>query len=146
MGASPFDVLLATYVAAARDRNIADMVGLYHDDALLYDMWGEWQKRGIAEVQAMVSAWFGGVAAGETVVVTFSEVETATSGDLATATGYVAFSATDEGGKQLRAMDTRFTFIARQHGGEWKITHQHFSAPVNPQSMTMLFNREMPGQ
>ena len=136
-----FDAFFATYIAAARTRDVAAMVGLYAGDFREFDMWTDWSRDGIATLHKAVEGWFGGVPVDETVVVSFSDITTQTGPDLATAQAIVTFAAISATGETLRSMQNRLSWVAARKPEGWRIIHQHTSSPINPKGMSVIWQQ-----
>ena len=117
------------------------MVAFYADDIREFDMWGNWSRDGIAAVRNAVEAWFGGVAADETVTVSFADITTQTGPDLAAAQAITTFAATSASGETLRSMDSRLSWVAARKPEGWRIIHQHTSNPINPEGALVIWAR-----
>ena len=138
--ANPILQVLQDYKAAVFAKDVDAFVGLYAPDILAFDMWGAWTYEGIASWRSMVKGWFGSLGA-ESVVVDFSEAQTAISGELAAVHAFVAYKAVTADGEELRSMDNRITATLRQTAEGWKIFHQHSSAPIDPATTKVIFKR-----
>jgi uncharacterized protein (TIGR02246 family) len=131
---------LARYCAAAYDKDVHAFVSLYEDDVQVFDMWNQWELRGIAAWRSMAEGWFGSLGT-ERVVVTVSDVASTASADLAVGHATLTFSAVSAEGKELRSLDNRLTIAMRRTGDVWKIFHEHTSAPIEHKSLTGMIKR-----
>ena len=135
---------LARYCAAAYDKNVSAFVSLYEDDVQVFDMWNQWELRGIAAWRSMAEGWFGSLGT-ERVVVTVSDVASTANADLAVGHATLTFTALSAEGKELRSLDNRLTIAMRRTGDVWKIFHEHTSAPIEHKSLTGMIKRTTAG-
>jgi ketosteroid isomerase-like protein len=139
--ASPFQQLLDQYQAAVLAKDVAAFTALYDDEVEVFDMWGSWSLSGIDAWRAMATGWFASLGT-ETVVVTASEVHAAQSGELAIGHALLTFTAIAASGERLRSMSNRITVGMKRSGHGWKVFHEHTSAPIDPQSIKAILERE----
>ena len=121
---------LDAYAAAAYEKNVDAFVALYADDVHVFDLWGEWELRGIAAWRAMAADWFGSLG-DERVIVTAAAVESSGSDDLVAGHALLTYTAMSAAGERLRSLDNRITLVLKKSGDAWKIVHEHTSAPVD---------------
>ncbi len=123
--------LLDVYAAAVRAKDVEAFLDLYADDVRSFDLWERWSYDGKDALRAMVSEWFGSLAADELVEVSFDEVRTQPGEDLAAVSAFTTFAAVSPTGEKLRSMNNRLTWVLRRDaGGAWRIAHEHTSAPA----------------
>jgi ketosteroid isomerase-like protein len=63
-------------------------------------------------------------------VVEADDVKTTVSGDMALLTAFLTYRAVDASGQELRSLDNRLSWVARQRGGRWQVVHEHTSVPI----------------
>jgi ketosteroid isomerase-like protein len=131
---NPVTHALAQYKAAAYAKDVDAFVSLYADDVHVFDMWNQWELRGIDAWRGMAQGWFGSLGT-ERVVVNFSDVEASVGADLALGHATVTYTAVSAEGKELRSLDNRMTLALRRAGDAWKIFHEHTSGPIEHQSL-----------
>jgi len=136
----PVHQVLASYRAAVFAKDVSAFIALYADDLHVFDMWGHWSLRGIDAWRRLVVDWFASLR-DERVVVTFDEVELLQHGDLAIGHAFVEYAAIDAEGRPLRSLENRLSIALRKSGGEWKILHEHTSAPIDHASAKAIFKR-----
>ena len=109
----------------------------YTPDVLLYDGIAPGIYRGIDALKQAFTEQLVGVAVVETI---FRARDVDVSGDLAYANSIQDITVTmDDGSK--RQITCRATEIFRRVEGEWKISHQHLSYPIDPATgRGILFN------
>jgi len=123
--------LFERYAAAAHAKDVEGFLALYADDIRSFDMWGSWSYDGIGEYRAMVEGWFGGLG-DERVGVEFDDIREVVGDDVAAASAFVTFRGLSASGEELRSMNNRITWaLRRAPGGEWKVVHEHTSAPLD---------------
>ena len=136
----PFRQALETYAAAVRARNVEAFLAIYDDDLHVFDMWGKWSLRGIDVWRGMIIDWFSSHG-DEYVVVGVDEVESTRVGEFAMGHAILTYSAFSADGREIRSMSNRITVAMRKSGGQWKIFHEHTSAPIDHASMKALLQR-----
>ena len=131
--------ILAAYAAAVRAKDVDAFVGLYSDDVRTFDLWEQWTYDGKEALRAMVAEWFGSLPADEEVVIRFDEVRTQAGLDVAAVSAFTTFAAESPDGTELRSMNNRLTWILRREAdGDWKIAHEHTSAPAGDEGKVQL--------
>ncbi len=120
--------LLAGYQAAVLAKDADAFVALYADDALIYELWGTW-THDIASWREMAKGWFAFLG-DQTCVVEAADVKITVSGDMALLTAFLTYRGIDAGGQELRSLDNRLSWVARQRGGRWQVVHEHTSVPI----------------
>jgi len=136
----PIRDFFAAYAAAVRAKDVQRFVGLYADDVVVFDAWDSWCHAGRAAWQGIVGEWFGSLGA-ENVVVEFNEPHSHVSGDLAHGSAFVTYAAISADGERVRSLDQRITVVAARRGGEWKIVHEHTSAPADFRTKAVSLRR-----
>lgn len=128
------------YKAAVFARDVDAFVALYDDKVHIFDMWEKWSYEGINAWRGMVTGWFGSLG-DERVVVDFTDLQMTVSHDMAIAHAYVTYKALSADGKELRSMDNRLTLALKNINGNWKIIHEHSSAPLEPDTLKAILKR-----
>jgi ketosteroid isomerase-like protein len=95
----------------------------------IFDMWGQWSLRGIHAWRAMVTEWFGSLGT-DKVLVDVHDMRIHAGQEVAAAHAFLTFTGLSAEGKELRAMDNRLTMVLKRTGAQWKIVHEHTSAPI----------------
>ncbi len=132
--------VLGAYGAAVYERDVEAFLALYDQGARAYDTWGVWSYEGRASRRKAIEGWFSSLGE-ERVKVSFDEVQVMVDQELAvlTATGrYAAFSADEV---ELRSMQNLFPWALKRKGGEWKIVHEHTSAPIGDSDLKAILQR-----
>lgn len=133
-------MVLQAYRAAVHAKDVDAFVALYADDVRVFDLWGQWQYDGLDAWRGMASAWFGSLA-DERVVVDFAEVRAVATTELAVGHAFVSYAAVDAHGTTLRSLTNRISVTLRRHGDDWKIAHEHSSAPLDFATAKAIFQR-----
>jgi len=136
---SPIRQLLAGYQAAVLAKDVDAFVGLYADDARIFELWGTWEHD-IASWREMAKGWFAFLGDG-TSVVEASDVRTTVSGDMALLTACLTYRGVDAAGVQQRSLDNRLSWVLRQRGGRWQVLHEHTSVPIAHADGKGIFTR-----
>ena len=122
--------MLEAYVAAVRAADVDAFLALYEDDARNFDLWSVWSYDGKDALRGMVEEWFGSLGT-DTVDVQFDEVRTQGGDDVGALSAFLTFRGLSAEGEELRSMNNRLTWVLRKNAdGEWKIAHEHTSAPA----------------
>jgi uncharacterized protein (TIGR02246 family) len=135
--------LLERYKTAVFAKDTDAFMALYEPDARIFDMWVEWSYDGADSWRVMVTEWFSSLNADRDVV-EFHDVRTTVSGDMAAVTAFVQFTAVSAGGKKLRSMHERLTWILSKKDRAWRIAHQHKSGPIDFKTMKVILQRPQP--
>lgn len=138
--ADPIHDVLSRYARAVFDKDIDAFVSLYDDDVRVYDMWGAWSVRGVGAWRAMVADWFGSLG-NDRVVVHAEDVGGSVAGDLAFGHAILTYAAQDGDGTPLRSLCNRITMGLRRAGDDWKIVHEHTSAPIDHATTKAILRR-----
>jgi uncharacterized protein (TIGR02246 family) len=132
--------VVAAYKAAVFAKDVDAFVGLYDQDACVFEMWGVWSYTSIAAWRELVADWFGALGS-ERVIVAMHDVHTIVVPDLAVAYAFVTYTGVSAEGQELRAMQNRLTWALKPQNGMWKIVHEHTSAPINVETSKVLLQR-----
>ena len=131
--------LYETWLAAVRKQSIDDVVACYTDDIVAYDAVLALQFEG---KDAYRKHWQTCMefcpARDKTPVFELRDLNVRSSGDLAYAHGLVQCGFRD--GDKLQASWMRMTSGLRREGEQWRIAHEHFSAPFDMPSGKALFD------
>lgn len=123
--------MLDQYRTAVYDKNVDSFVALYDDEVTVFDMWGRWVYRGIADWRNMATEWFGSLG-GDLSSPEFHDVQIITGEGMAAAHAFLTYKGLSAEGKEQRSMDNRITWVLRKdQGGAWKVIHEHSSAPAD---------------
>lgn len=129
MNSNPVENILNRYKTTAEAKDLDGHLALYDENVVVFDLWDQWSMQGRSAVRAMVSEWFGSLGI-ENVKVDFEIQQATTSGSVAYGYAIVKYSAVSALGETIRWLQNRMTVVLENRSGEWKIVHQHTSAPV----------------
>ena len=137
----PITDVLNAYAAAVLAKDVDAFMALYDDEVSIFDMWGEWSYEGADAWRTVVMDWFGSLG-DDRVVVSFKEVQTIVTPELAVAYAFVTYQAESGAGIFLRALTNRMTLSLRPKQGAWKIVHEHTSAPADFNTSKVMLQRK----
>jgi uncharacterized protein (TIGR02246 family) len=135
----PIRQALAAYQAAVLAKDVDAFVAIYADDAQIFELWGRWEHD-IGSWRAMAKDWFEFLG-DERSVVEAADVRTQVCGDMALLTASLTYRAVDAGGRELRSLDNRLSWVLRERGGRWRVVHEHTSVPIAHDGGTGIFRR-----
>jgi uncharacterized protein (TIGR02246 family) len=132
------EAMLEAYAAAMRAKDVDAFVSLYADDVRTFDLWSAWSYDGKDAFRRMVTEWFGSLG-NDVVAVEYEEVRTQAGEDVTGVSAFLTFKGLSPDGEELRSMNNRLTWVLRKDaGGEWKIAHEHTSAPAGDEGKVQL--------
>lgn len=138
--ADPLREVLARYAQAVLAKDVDGFAALYADDVVVFDAWGTWSLRGIDAWRSMAAGWFASLG-DERVVVGVEEAACTAMHDLAFGHAILAYAAHSADGTPLRSLVNRVTLGLRRVDGEWKIAHEHTSAPIDHATREAILHR-----
>lgn len=126
------------YQTAAWQKDTAAMINLYSEQAIIFDMWdqgyyspSEWTK--------IITEWLSSLNE-EKVKVEFEMVKINQSGNVGFVSALIQFQAISTQGAVLRSMKNRITLGFSKTEDGWKVIHQHTSAPISSDGLTVILN------
>ena len=127
------------YQTAARNKDTKAMINMYHEQAMIFDMWELGYQSDAAAWAKMIENWLGSLG-DEKVKVEFEMINIHQSGDTGFASALIGFQAISMEGTVVRSMKNRITlgFVKREEG--WKVVHQHTSAPIRFIGLTAVLD------
>ena len=137
----PVTGMFDAYREAVYAKDVDAFVRLYHADVHVFDMWGEWSLQGIAAWRGMAEGWFGSLG-DERVRVKFDDIESRVDESMAFGHATVTYSAQAADGAILRSLSNRMTVVLQRHGEDWKVVHEHTSAPIEHQTLKARLQRD----
>jgi uncharacterized protein (TIGR02246 family) len=132
--------LLTRYSESAYEKDVDRFMTMYAPDVRIFDLWGSWESIGADAWRDGIAGWFGSLGE-DRVVVEFDDVDVSASGDLATVTAMVGYSGENATGERIREMTNRLTWVLKRTDGEWRVVHEHTSAPVEMDSGKVILAR-----
>jgi uncharacterized protein (TIGR02246 family) len=129
------------YREAVHAKDVDAFTALFDDDVHVFDMWGRWSYNGLDEWRQMATEWFSSLGS-DTAAVEFDDVQTIVGDGVAAAHAFVTFRGLSAAGDELRSMNNRLTWALRKTDrGEWKVVHEHSSAPIDFETAKVILNR-----
>lgn len=128
---SQINALLDAYREAVYAKDLQSFIGLYDENVRVFDLWGQWVYQGAAEWRKPAEEWFRSLGTDRSAP-EFRDIEVVIGKGVAAVDAFVTYRGLSADGKELRSMDNRITWILRKKdGGDWKIAHEHTSAPAD---------------
>ena len=118
------------YKQSALERDIEQMIALYHKDVLIFDLWEHGYQTGLAAWSVVIRDWLGSLGE-EKVKVLFEMIATQEDGNIGFASALITYQAISPDNSIIRSMKNRITLGFSKVKGNWKVIHQHTSAPLN---------------
>lgn len=134
------DSLVETYQTAVFQKDLEAFASIFDEKVRVFDMWGRWDYDGLPAWREMAQGWFASLGSNRDVI-TFHDVQIEITGGMAVLTAIVRFTAVSEKGEELRYLENRLTWVAREKAGVWKIIHQHTSGPIDFETMKVMLKR-----
>jgi ketosteroid isomerase-like protein len=119
------------YKQSAWEKDIKSMIELYEDNVVIFDMWKQGYHTGLIEWSIVIKEWLGSLGE-EKVNVIFEMIEIHEGDNAGFASALIAFQAISIDSTVIRSMRNRITLgFVKKNKNEWKVVHQHTSAPIN---------------
>jgi uncharacterized protein (TIGR02246 family) len=133
--------LLRTYRDAALAKDIEAFIAIYDEDIEVFDTWGpEWLYQGVQSWRGMVERWFGGLG-DKRVLVEMEQVRIKEMQGAAFVSCFVKYTALSATGERLQSLDNRLTWLLEPKEGNWKVMHEHTSAPADYATLQVALSR-----
>jgi len=136
---NPVTTLFENYTSRVLSKDVEGFLQLYADDTLVFDCWGLWELAGVDAWRPMVTMWFESLG-DKLCEARFTEVVATVRDDVAFAHAAVRYAEVTADGEQVDSMMNRITVTLEKRDGEWKITHEHTSMPLDMQSAKGIFD------
>lgn len=121
----------ARYTNAAWAKDTSSMISLYHDNVIIFDMWGDKGfSAGLKDWSATIVDWLTSLN-DERVRVIFDNIEIEEAEAIAFASALIQYQAIAVDDSVLRSMRNRITLGFLKTDKYWKVKHQHTSAPID---------------
>ncbi len=117
------------YKRAVYEKDVEAFIGLYHEEARVFDTWGIWSYETVAQRREVIAEWFSSLG-DERVRVTIDRTRAAVGQELATLSARAIYAAVSLEGVELRSMQNRLTWVIKPERSVWKIAHEHTSVPI----------------
>lgn len=125
------------YKQFAWEKNSDGMINLYDEQVIVFDMWTDEQNTGLTEWSRIIREWLGSLGE-ERVNVIFEEIKIQSNDTISFATSIVRYQAISADNKIIRGMRNRMTVGLVKKENDWKVTHQHTSAPIDSDLRAIL--------
>jgi uncharacterized protein (TIGR02246 family) len=136
---NPVTTLFENYTSAVLAKDIDAFLELYASDTLVFDSWGMWEFAGVDAWRPMVTMWFESLG-DKLCEPRFTEVVATVRDDVAFAHAAVRYAELTADGEQVDQMMNRITVALEKREGEWKITHEHTSMPLDMETAAGIFD------
>jgi len=132
---------LDTYKSAVLAKNVETFMRLYDPEVRVFDTWGVWSYEGAAAWRIAVEGWFSSLGS-ETVRVTFEDVKITAEANFASMSAFARYAAISAQAEELRAMQSRITWVLKVRGHVLRVVHEHTSTPIGFEDTKALFSRD----
>ncbi|HEY6874721.1 MAG TPA: nuclear transport factor 2 family protein [Candidatus Dormibacteraeota bacterium] len=123
--------MLDRYRTAVYDKDLDAFIGLYDENARVYDLWGRWMYSSASEWRKPAEEWFASLGTDRSSP-EFHDVQIDAGDNIAAVHAFITYRGQSAEGTELRSMDNRITWVLRKNSdGAWKIVHEHTSAPAD---------------
>lgn len=127
------------YPDAAWRKDATAMINLYHEDAVIFDLWDQGYLTNPLEWRTIIVDWLTSLG-DESLIVAFEMVNIHESDDVGFASALIQFEAISSEGEVLRSMTNRITLGFSKFEAGWKVVHQHTSAPIRSDGLTAVLD------
>ncbi|MFD0999731.1 YybH family protein [Ohtaekwangia kribbensis] len=118
------------YKQSAWNKDTESMIALYHDNVVIFDMWNQGYQTGLTDWSNAIKGWLGSLG-DEKVNVIFEMTEIHEGKDVGFGSALITYQAISISNTIVRSMKNRVTLGFIKQKDEWKVIHQHTSAPIN---------------
>ena len=133
-------VIVEKYKQAVWEKDAEALIGLYAEDARVFDLWERWAYGSRAEWGKAVGEWFNSLDDNR-ILVEFKDPVFTESASLACFHAFVSYASLDSQGKETRRMTNRISWVFELRGGSWVILHEHTSAPAGFETMKISLTK-----
>jgi ketosteroid isomerase-like protein len=132
--------LLDAYAAAVWTKDVDALMALYDPAVVVFDAWGVWSYDSAAAWRKAVQNWLGSLGE-QSVKVSFEDVVERAGADLATLSATVTYAGVSPAGEVVQSMQNRLSWALARKGGDWRIVHEHTSAPAGFDDMKAILRK-----
>jgi uncharacterized protein (TIGR02246 family) len=125
----PVARLIETYRQAVLNRDVEAFMRLYDPKARVFDAWGVWSYEGAEAWRKAIESWLGSHEE-ERYEVKADDVQVTGVAGLCAVSAIFTYAGFSAAGKELRSMQNRLTWMLQPQGSDWRIVHEHTSAPL----------------
>jgi uncharacterized protein (TIGR02246 family) len=126
----PVARLIESYRQAVRDRDVEAFMRLYDPKARVFDAWGVWSYESAEAWRKAIESWLGSHEE-ERFEVKADDVRITGHGSGCAVSAIFTYGSVSPAGKALRSMQNRLTWMLERQGSDWRIVHEHTSAPIS---------------
>ena len=123
--------VIEQYTAAVWAQDIEAVLALYAEDARIFDLFDHWTYEGRDTWRNAIGAWFGSIADGRRVRVSFDDARTVGSKDVLAVSALISYAELDDAGVVGNTMPNRLSWTLQRTGNTWLIVHEHTSVPID---------------
>ena len=132
---------LDKYISAVRSKDVEGLIGLYGDDVRVYDLWVPWVYEGKQAWRESVMCWFSSLG-DEVVHVSLENLKIVETSECSIICAFAKDEARSPQDKAIRSMQNRVTWALVRCKGEWRVAHEHTSAPVSHETLKATLTRQ----
>jgi ketosteroid isomerase-like protein len=118
------------YKQSAWSKDAESMIALYHNNVVIFDMWKQGYQTGLITWSDVIKDWFGSLGE-EKVNVIFEMIDIHEGDNVGFGSALITFQAISIDNSIIRSMKNRITLGFMKERDEWKVVHQHTSAPIS---------------
>lgn len=133
--------LIETWANATRASDLDGVMALYTADVLAFDALGPLQHKGAEAYRKHWDMCMSFMPPNGQMIMEPHEVKVTVGGDIAFAHYLARCGCADEQGEQQMGW-MRATVCCRKTASGWRIVHEHYSSPFDPQTMKIMENLE----
>ncbi|MFX0558579.1 YybH family protein [Maribacter sp. CXY002] len=127
------------YKNAVWQKDATMLLKLYANEVMSFDMWDIGYYKTLNEWTPEIENWLSSLGE-EKVKVDFEMIKVFKSDTNGFASGLVEFQAINTQGAVIRKMKNRITVGFSRFKNDWKVVHQHVSAPVTSENLTAILD------
>ncbi len=140
---NPVAQFVDAYIRAVFDKDVDAFMRLYDAQVRVFDTWGAWSYEGGDAFRTVVERWFGSLG-DERVKVSVDDLQVIDGNGLMSASAFFKYVGLSADGQPLRGMQNRLTWTLQRDGDNWKIVHEHTSAPIGFEDGKAILQRPKP--
>ena len=125
------------YQKTAFEKEVPEMINLYDDSVVIFDMWEKGFSLGLKEWSAAITEWLTSLKQ-DSVKVIFEMIDIQEGESVGFASAVVQFQSIGTEGNVQRSMKNRISLGFVKKDGFWKVKHQHTSAPIDSNLKAIL--------
>jgi len=127
----------ALYKCFAWEKDTPNMINLYDENVVVFDMWQDGYCVGLTQWKRVIAQWLGSLK-DERVNVDFEMINIQNDAAIGFASAVIRYQAMATDGTVIRSMKNRITIGFAKTENDWKVIHQHTSAPIDSNLQAIL--------